>query len=169
MKPLTKVAAWVWMGVIANGLAQIVYVRLSPVAIGPPWTRSPITLAVEAAGEVLLLVCAVALLRGRRWAWWVGVLLFGLAALGLPGLVWSMLPGRDAALPRWFVWDNLAQAVASLFILVALLLDRPRPGEPHERKDDLGGLVPSGNPNALAAYYLGLFSCFPFVGAGLVS
>jgi hypothetical protein len=39
------------------------------------------------------------------------------------------------------------------------------PGEPGQIEGDTtGGLIPYKNPNALTAYYLGLFSLIPFLG-----
>src|ERR1035437_8778464 len=117
MKPLTKVAAWVWMAMIVEGWVRPLYQRLHGVATGPAWTRSPVLLAFDGVAAVFVLLCAVALLRGRRWAWWVGVVLFGMSALGLPYNIAALFSGQY---PRWTVWDNLAQGVAGLFILIAL-------------------------------------------------
>ena len=48
-----------------------------------------------------------------------------------------------------------------------LLKARPHPRDPRaatREGDSTGGLIPYKNPAALTAYYLGLFSLFPFLG-----
>jgi hypothetical protein len=135
MKPLTRIAAWVWIGEGAYGLIRAVYLHLHPVMIGRVRTGSAVWSVLTLVLEGIMLLCAVSLLRGRRWAWWFAVVLFGLAALGFPSQVARVLSGKLAAFPPWIPWTDLAWGVVGLFILVALLLDRPRPAQAPEKPD----------------------------------
>ena len=44
------------------------------------------------------------------------------------------------------------------------LEDRPMPGQDDGGDETVATLIPYKNPGALIAYYLGLFSCIPFIG-----
>lgn len=60
---------------------------------------------------------------------------------------------------------NLDDAVACTSCAKGLPTSSSRPdGQPQEEGDATGGLIPYKNPKALIAYYLGIFSVFPFVG-----
>lgn len=123
MKPLTRIAAWVLLARVPPGLFFAVYQYLRPLAVAGAHSRAFPVVSLEMAA--LAVVCGVALLRGRAWAWWVTVVWLALVALGgfrFPGAVVS---GEYAAWPQWMVGWALTAYVIGLALWFVLLLDPP--------------------------------------------
>lgn len=137
MKPLTRIAAWVWLAVGVAIAAQGVYLLLRP---------SPATDVAAAAHHLRYLAIlavlflpglagAAGLVRGRIWGWWVGAVGWGYYLLTFPFIVVATFSGRSAALPLWSRLGRLTFPVIGIAIFVVLVRDPPwRWGSPEGEK-----------------------------------
>ncbi len=131
MKPLTRGAAWVSIGLATlQGVQYVVwYLKLPPEA--PAIMRSPSGLVFGEVSTAFLILCGVALLRQRAWGWWAVVVVSFMGNVGsLSGKVDRLT--RDAPPPAWSaaiawpLWIEWSLQVVGVLLLVAFLLDPPR-------------------------------------------
>jgi hypothetical protein len=123
MKPLTKIAAWVWLAMVPLGLIFVVYQYLRPPAAEGAHPSAHLAVSLEMAA--LAVVCGVALLRRRAWAWWVAVVWLALGAVGAFRFPGAVVAGEYAAWPQWLVAWTLAAYVIRLALWFVLLADPP--------------------------------------------
>ena len=125
MKTRAKVVAWLWMALSVVGMAQGVVLYLRPVSENLAWMHSPVMLVITGAWWLFMLFSAVALLRGRRWAWWVAVISSVVGSISTLGYLDTVTSGKFGPPEPWPLWSSLLSGALCALVLVGLLLDPP--------------------------------------------
>jgi hypothetical protein len=125
MKPLTRIAAWVWIGLAAWGVGMAVESQRWMASDAPAWLHSVAWLLVGVALSLGFLLGGFGLARGKSWGWWVVV---AGSAVGLFGWLSSVdyaSAARHTTWPAWMLWTTTAWSWLRLPTLAALVLDPP--------------------------------------------
>jgi hypothetical protein len=129
MKPLTRAIVWIWIVMMGVGTVDVAISasRLRPPATAIWWMRPVPQLAFVVVVGVVLILCGLALLRGRRWAWWVIVVSLAVDMARLEAFN-SRASSNLVPHNPWHPWSAILSAIFALLVLIALLRDGP-PGD----------------------------------------
>jgi hypothetical protein len=142
MKPLTRAIVWIWIVMQAVGIvtAALLVPRLPlPATIRAIWWLQPhFQIAFGVVVGVGLILCGLALLQGRRWAWWVIVVSL-VIDLGMSTEMFNRPASSHLVLhDPWRIWSAISSAIFAILVLIGLLGDAP----PEDASDDRQHLKP---------------------------